>query len=98
MCLCDLRKSPRMVICSWMLRPPVHWDRERFPHDRSETANAMEIQVLRSDHCLSSFTQSIYHQFIYHQLLSCDLSAQLAWDPEVMSSGPVHTLLFLTFS
>lgn len=48
--------------------------------DCSETVSVVKIQVLRSDHCLSSFTQS-KHQFIYHQFLNCDLSAQLAWVP-----------------
>lgn len=50
----------------------------------------MKSQVLRSDHCLSSFTQG-NHQFTYHQFLSCDLSAPLAWVP-----GSSLTLILFT--
>lgn len=62
--------------------------------DCSETVNAVKIQMLRSDHCLSFFTQS-KHQFIFfYQFLNCDLPAQLAWVPGRGITGSCsHTLV-----
>lgn len=89
MCLCDLRKHPRIVICYWRSSHYVSWDGEGFPDGCSERVNGTEIPVFRSDHCFYSCTQS-KHQFIYPQLLSCDLSAELEWVP---GSGMTSVLI-----